>query len=31
MRTVAIVGGGFSGTVTAINLVRLSRTPSRSW
>src|SRR3954453_15424415 len=27
MRTVAIVGGGFSGTVTAINLVRLSRPP----
>jgi uncharacterized NAD(P)/FAD-binding protein YdhS len=27
MRTVAIVGGGFSGTVTAINLVRLSRQP----
>jgi uncharacterized NAD(P)/FAD-binding protein YdhS len=27
MRTVAIIGGGFSGTVTAINLVRLSRQP----
>jgi uncharacterized NAD(P)/FAD-binding protein YdhS len=27
MRTVAIVGGGFSGAVTAINLARLSRTP----
>ena len=25
MRKVAIIGGGFSGTVTAINLVRLSR------
>ncbi len=29
MRTVAIVGGGFSGAVTAINLARLSRTPLR--
>ncbi len=27
MHTVAIVGGGFSGTVTAINLARLSRSP----
>jgi len=27
MKTIAIVGGGFCGTVTAINLVRLSREP----
>ncbi|HEY3863329.1 MAG TPA: FAD/NAD(P)-binding protein [Verrucomicrobiae bacterium] len=27
MKTIAIVGGGFSGTITAINLARLSSTP----
>lgn len=27
MKTIAIVGGGFCGTVTAINLIRLSREP----
>ena len=29
MKTVAIVGGGFSGTMAAVNLVRFSRTPLR--
>ncbi|QDT65261.1 FAD/NAD(P)-binding protein [Calycomorphotria hydatis] len=29
MRTVAIVGGGFSGTMTAVNLVRCSESPLR--
>jgi uncharacterized NAD(P)/FAD-binding protein YdhS len=27
MKTIAIVGGGFCGTITAVNLVRLSREP----
>lgn len=29
MKTVAIIGGGFSGTMTAVNLARLSDTPLR--
>lgn len=28
-KTIAIVGGGFSGTMTAVNLVRLSKRPLR--
>lgn len=29
MKTIAIIGGGFSGTITAVNLARLSSTPLR--
>ena len=29
MKNIVIIGGGFSGTVTAINIARLSRTPVR--
>ena len=29
MQTVAIIGGGFSGTLAAVNLVRLSKIPLR--
>lgn len=29
MKTIAIIGGGFSGTMTAVNLARLSDTPLR--
>lgn len=29
MRTIAIVGGGFSGTMAAINLARLTTSPLR--
>ena len=29
MKTIAIIGGGFSGTITAVNLARLSQTPLR--
>jgi len=27
MKSIVIIGGGFSGVVTAINLIRLSHTP----
>ncbi len=29
MKTIAILGGGFSGTITAVNLARLSQAPLR--
>ncbi len=29
MKTIAIIGGGFSGTMTAVNLARLNETPLR--
>ena len=29
MTTIAIIGGGFSGTMTAVNLARLAESPLR--